>query len=442
MKINPQPSYLLRSLILFLTLLIPLEGCITTPITTENTAESWDEPIFVAMIDFDPRDEAKSLIAEERYSEAQSYLEYFVSIDDVYKDNIEINELLDHAKIKRASYQYKFDKTYRAVLTGSSDEPYGEAAIMLADFTLIGDVRDVYDETLKRFNGEEIDKLTLSFAGLGMIGTAAPYIKPGLSILKLANRSGKLPSWFTDGVKIALKDKESLKNFQGQIQAIYESYKKIGLDGTLTALSKSENPQQFRSYVELNQLLGKQGSTLIKISGEDGLRILNKFRDQPELLKQASVYGENGIKALDVIPSEKLNRFLKSDAAVRRRMTNFELAMINSGKKTVVNKQVVYQKDSQFDPCFKLTTGANNLYRMQQGLAPIGVDGQPINLHHMKQQKDGLLIETTSSDHKKYHALLHRYTKKSEIDRDTFEDFRQYYWKERATKLPLGTCKI
>lgn len=123
-------------------------------------------------------------------------------------------------------------------------------------------------------------------------------------------------------------------------------------------------------------------------------------------------------------------------------MTNLELDMIKNGKIAVINKHEVVQKDHQFDPCHKVSTGETNFYRMQQGLAPIGFDDQPINLHHMKQQKDGLLVETTSTDHKKHHELLHRYTNTSEIDRDSFNEFRKTYWKVRFAGLPKKVCNI
>lgn len=123
-------------------------------------------------------------------------------------------------------------------------------------------------------------------------------------------------------------------------------------------------------------------------------------------------------------------------------MSNFELDMLKSGKKTTFNNHVVYQKDSQFSPCYKLPTGEINFQRMQKGLAPIGSDGYPINLHHMKQQKNGLLVEITHSDHKKNHAPLHRYTKESEVDREAFNALRQLYWKQRIAVLPQVSCNL
>jgi len=69
---------------------------------------------------------------------------------------------------------------------------------------------------------------------------------------------------------------------------------------------------------------------------------------------------------------------------------------------------------------------------MTQGLSPIGRDGKPVNLHHMKQQNNGTIVELTNTEHNEYSKTLHRYTEKSEINRDEFNKLRAVYWKERS----------
>lgn len=442
MRLLPLTIYFIRQPGLAVICALVLYGCATTSEEIDSRTEQFEDPIFAEMREFDPRVEARSLMNEERYSEAQKHLEYFASIDDVYKDNIEIGELLEEARAKRSSTQYQLYKTYQAIITGKSDESYGETAIMLADFTSIGDLRDFYDEAIKRVNGQALDNLSITLASIGILSTTAPYIKPGLSFLKLANKTGNLPSWLIAEIKQASGSQDGLKSILAHIQTIYNTYQKIGAENTLAALSRSGNAQQFKAYAELSQSLGKQSASLMKIAGNDGLKVLYKYKADPKLIRKVSTYGKSGIKALDTIPPDKLNRFLSYEKTARRRMTNFELEMLKSGKKTTFDKQVVYQKDFQFNPCHKLSTGEINFQRMQQGLAPIGNDGNPINLHHMKQQKDGLLVETTLSDHKKYNEILHRYSRNSEIDRDAFSDYRKLYWKQRSTGLSKYNCKV
>lgn len=114
----------------------------------------------------------------------------------------------------------------------------------------------------------------------------------------------------------------------------------------------------------------------------------------------------------------------------RRRITNIEKELINSQsahKEYIFGRTVV--KRNIFD-CSR-----DNVSLMLRGRAPFGNDGKRINLHHLKQQKNGSLVEMTETEHNTYSNILHRYVKKgSEItDRNGgFMNFRQKYWKSRA----------
>ncbi|RSM76167.1 hypothetical protein DL991_23300 [Amycolatopsis sp. WAC 01375] len=72
---------------------------------------------------------------------------------------------------------------------------------------------------------------------------------------------------------------------------------------------------------------------------------------------------------------------------------------------------------------------------MQQGLAPMGPDGRPLNLHHVIQAQDGAIAEVTHSMHIEHYNQLHwkAATKiPSGIDRDAFNAWKKQYWQDRA----------
>jgi hypothetical protein len=98
------------------------------------------------------------------------------------------------------------------------------------------------------------------------------------------------------------------------------------------------------------------------------------------------------------------------------------------------NEKTVYQSDD-FDPGFVDDKGRTNIERMQKGLAPIGYDGESINIHHIYQTDESPVLEITKSEHQTRYAELHTNTGQSpsQIDRDLFNDWRQAYWKWRAT---------
>jgi RHS repeat-associated protein len=108
--------------------------------------------------------------------------------------------------------------------------------------------------------------------------------------------------------------------------------------------------------------------------------------------------------------------------------------------------QRVYQRDDLIDPEYVSPLdkyGRTNLKRMTQGLAPMGPDDKPINVHHMLQTQDGPLAEVTQSMHLaqgdylgsgSYNTLHWKVGSDipSGIDRPAFEAWKEKYWQERA----------
>ncbi len=94
----------------------------------------------------------------------------------------------------------------------------------------------------------------------------------------------------------------------------------------------------------------------------------------------------------------------------------------------------VYRRDDLIDPTVVDRLGRTNVQRMKRGLAPIGPDENPINLHHMLQTADGPVAEVTQSFHQLNHRTLHinPNTIPSGIDRGAFASWRQSYWQSRA----------
>nr|WP_238786011.1 HNH/ENDO VII family nuclease [Gilliamella sp. ESL0254] len=99
------------------------------------------------------------------------------------------------------------------------------------------------------------------------------------------------------------------------------------------------------------------------------------------------------------------------------------------------NGNKVYQRNDLFDPKYiDPKSGKTNLQLMEQGRAPIGYDGKPINLHHMTQRQDGPIAEVTQSFHKGNSNTIHinNNTIPSGIDRNKFNQWRSSYWINRA----------
>jgi len=94
----------------------------------------------------------------------------------------------------------------------------------------------------------------------------------------------------------------------------------------------------------------------------------------------------------------------------------------------------VFQRDDLIDPNRVDHLGRTNIERMEKGLAPIGPDGESIELHHLIQSDDSPLAEVEASFHARNGRVLHINPRSwgSAIDRPAFDAFRREYWIQRA----------
>lgn len=102
-----------------------------------------------------------------------------------------------------------------------------------------------------------------------------------------------------------------------------------------------------------------------------------------------------------------------------------------------VNGKTVLVDNSTFDPDFIDGNGFSNRERMASGLAPIGNDGYPVNLHHLDQTNNGSVVEMTQSIHRQNYFKIHTNTGEypSLIDRPSFTAWRNSYWRWRSANL-------
>lgn len=105
-----------------------------------------------------------------------------------------------------------------------------------------------------------------------------------------------------------------------------------------------------------------------------------------------------------------------------------------TGKQVQCNGKTVAQNNNLFDPNAVDDLGRTNVQRMQQGLAPKGYDGKPVNIHHIDQANTGPVMEISGSSHTQNYSNLHTNTGQSpsQIDRNAFNKWRTDYWKWRA----------
>lgn len=102
-----------------------------------------------------------------------------------------------------------------------------------------------------------------------------------------------------------------------------------------------------------------------------------------------------------------------------------------------INGKMVLLDNSTFDVNYIDSLGRSNLERMQSGLAPIGKDGYPVNLHHLDQTNNGAVVEMMQSVHRFNYFKIHTNTGQypSLVDRPDFSIWRSQYWIWRSSNL-------
>ena len=378
------------------------------------------------------------LVVEKKFVEADDYLSYFMDYDYVNEDPEAIN-LKDTIQQTRKDWLYKLGKVNSGFFFGESDEDSGKFAAELSDFFVIGDIRDLAKNGSDYIQGREVDKVSTALSSIGLLATGFavssglnPVVveaKSSISILKIANKLGKIPPWLgkslQEGATIAVKTQD-LSHLGGLFSDIGRLREKVGLLSTIKLLEKSKNVADLKELIEFGTAFGKKTSTLLKIGGDKAIKTYQRIgKVDNKLYEEVATFGEDGLDYLGKHGLEKVKK------EARRSMTKLEKSFIDSGKKVKYKGQEFVKRDV-FDKKYVDAAIQTNLDRMTQGLAPIGRDGKSVNLHHMKQQKNGIILELTDTEHKEYFKILHRYTEKSEIDRNKFDKLRAAYWKERA----------
>ena len=108
-----------------------------------------------------------------------------------------------------------------------------------------------------------------------------------------------------------------------------------------------------------------------------------------------------------------------------------------------VSRKVYQRNDINFNYVYD-ATGETNLQRMLRGVAPIGKDGKPIELHHILQKELGPMVEIHETTHREYKKILHglksngeSFRKNKDLDAQ-YRNFKRAYWKWRADEYLGG----
>ena len=267
------------------------------------------------LVRINPIPHTQELISNQKYAKAHEYLSYFLNFDYV-KQNFKAHELMKEINNKRTSFTYQSQKMLEGIMYGKSDETIGNSSAIISDFFLFGDLRDLTMQSYYYYKNKEVDEVIVILSAIGVIATATTYVsagtsltsKVGISSLKLARRTKKLPSWTIRYIKSIfpiMRQTKSIKPIVPIFKNINQINKNVGLTHTLNILNKTKTLKSLSSALKISTKYGKNSSVLLDIASKNSIKLLTKLKNSSRKnVLLASQYGEKGLKALSKLGSK------------------------------------------------------------------------------------------------------------------------------------------
>lgn len=269
----------------------------------------------------EPLPHAKKLVEEERFAEADAWLDFFMNFDYV-SNNVETAALHKKIKDERSSIIYNGKKAFMGFITGESDEIIGKGAGAVSDYLVIGDLRDLGKETWKYVKGEETDEVMIALSAIGVAatgsqvlsgagtaatgGAAAPTVAASTAVksaavtLKVAKRLGKLPKWLLKKIMVLAKAINKRKNIY-EANELFNKITNLAKNfGGLELLSKTSNEEDLNKMMLFTQKFGDNSLVLYELT--DGMIVdaTQQFKSPADIaaLTTAATYGKRGVNLM------------------------------------------------------------------------------------------------------------------------------------------------
>ena len=212
------------------------------------------------------------------------------------------------------------------------------------------------------------------------------------------------------GKKITGLSIDDIKEIAGKRIEVAEAK----IEFVIEKLSDIKNMSPEQLFEQMEAILSENDSTNLS-DADDGTEVKEGLSDEEkQRIKEETGWSD---EIVDSIGSWEEYMIYKEAGLVE--------AEIN-GKKCLIRSDIDW---NQKDSC-----GRTNKERVEQGYAPIGKDGKPIELHHIGQHADSPLAELTHTEHKENDGILHNKKIDSEIDRNSFSKERVQHWLSRINE--------
>jgi len=302
-----------------LKLLLLLVGAVAAGVLWQQ-----DRLAVLALSRVNPLPETKALIARQRYAEAADYLGFFMDYGYVAR-NPEAEHLFREIAQVRASPEYRVKKLGEAIFEGTSDEPIGQAAALITDFLVIGDVRDLTRQAISWTQDKQVDGVVAALSGIGLAASAAEIasaggatpVKGGVSLLKAARRLGKLPDWLeralVEGVRL-VRQTGTLDPVGGLFEDLYKLARVHRGPGLL---AHTTGPKSLHRMALLTETFGDGTAVLYRLGGAAFVKAGSMAGDAGvDTIRLAATYGQAGLRTLDKVGAIKFVKYAARSSKV------------------------------------------------------------------------------------------------------------------------------
>lgn len=294
----------------------------------------------------DPVRYSGELIDEGRFADAEEYAAFWLSLPGVSADDRQARRVAENlalAREKRSELSYQAGEVAKGFFLGESEEDYGRAAGVAADFTLYGDVRDLVREASHWLSNEEVDVLIAALAGAGIGITALSFgpqagasgtVKAGLSALKAAKRSKRVPVKLFEEAGAVLADAAKSASKAGTKAGMKESSEaslrvlaklaplgdlarfaeKEGARAGLEVLARSEHLADIPRVIRAAEPFGENAAAALRTLGPDFVRVSEK-RGAAEV-KAVARFGPDAVTKLERVPTKTFLRDMRHLKAI------------------------------------------------------------------------------------------------------------------------------
>jgi len=203
----------------------------------------------------------------------------------------------------------------------------GMAGAITADFTVVGDVRDLHEQYGKYAAGESVNELIVGLAGIGVGLTAATVAssgalapaKTGTSALKAAMRAGKITPAFQ---RVLLRQSSAVFDYSAFLKA-------ARADSSVAALRRAAvNAYQPRAFKALSQTTERVNNIRKSTSMADTVELLRYVENTDDLRRVERLSQTYGAQTRGIL--HLLGRSAIGTLRVLRHATEFIVAIASA----------------------------------------------------------------------------------------------------------------